>query len=250
MQQIDFLPGRFLEKRARRRARFFQAAALALCLAGVAGAAVGQMVLRQSVQRELRDIEPRYALAVSRQAALDELARRLREAEEAADLYTYLQHPWPRTQLLAEIVEHLPASIALTELTIATQVTQKAPASSGHVRLAPAATEDLSPARHDLRDLRELYDRQKAVTEISGRTRDVPQLHAFVGQLAGRPLFLSAKLESLEVQDDAGTARFLVRIIVRPGYGQPGGPTGPLDQQHGSPLALRPMSTLPPVPAR
>ena len=227
MRDVDFLPARFQEQQARRKARFWQLSALALCLFGIAAAAGGQIALRQSILQDLQRIQPRYARAHARHAALRELAGGLREAEEAAQLHTYLHHPWPRTQLLAEISGQLPPSIALTELAIFLQPLRRAAASSGHIQLGTPTADNLSPARRDLRDLQEKYDGQRELIEVSGLTRDTAALHQFVVRLAERPLFLSAKLESLEVQADANMASFLVRVHVRPAYGQPGGPVGP-----------------------
>ena len=121
MKTIDFLPESYHHQRALRHAR--------LCWLGVgvvfglviAGAASGQWVLRKALEVQVRQIEPQYALAQQRQTEITKVLAARKHAAEAAALYSYLEYPWPRTQLLAAVSNPLPASIQLTRIHIVEQ---------------------------------------------------------------------------------------------------------------------------------
>jgi hypothetical protein len=86
-------------------------------------------------------------------------------------------------------------------------------------------------AKRDLDQLRSTYDPISPAIHVIGITSDAANLHRYVGRLAPSPLFATAKIESLEaVTSDVGVtgSRFELRLQIRPGFGQPGGPTEPL----------------------
>ena len=90
---------------------------------------------------------------------------------------------------------------------------------------ADAAT----PAKNDLKEIRSKQDRSRAHIQLSGATYDDAVVHLFVMALNGTALFESAKLHSMAAisGDEQGRSEFLIRLTVRPGYGQQGGPLTP-----------------------
>ena len=228
MQQIDFLPTKYRERDAVQKGRIWQLVVLLAFAAGVSSAAIGQYTLRKTVESELLGIEDRHATAERKQAEVNELQQKLAESKEVAALYTYLKFPWPRTQLISQIVDSLPEAIALTELTIGNADVRAAPTRKPPPTAEEAADEQSSPAHRDLSDLRKQHDLRDTRVELTGSAEDIVALHAYVAQLGQSPLFQSAKLDSLESRPEDGVSTFLVRLVVTPGYGQPGGPKGPL----------------------
>jgi Tfp pilus assembly protein PilN len=216
MQEIDFLPERYREKHARRKARLIQVSILVIFALSVTAAAAGQLALRKSIEADLTRVQPYYTQAMSHHAELNDLRNRLLRAEEVAELYSHLQQHWPRTQLLAAVVEAMPESVALTELTIGIQAPPRAETRSVVNKSKAQADAQLSDAGRDLRDLRERIDGQVSVVDITGRSRDAAELHAFVAKLDQHPLIQSAKLESLESGTDGEEGTFVVRLTVRP----------------------------------
>ena len=73
---------------------------------------------------------------------------------------------------------------------------------------------------------------------IVGKTADSEVLHRYLSELATLDLVAKAELTTYEHQVAArgksansaafngGLSRFEARVVLRPGYGQPGGPTG------------------------
>ncbi len=231
MLDIDFLPAQYHRRQARKRSKPWHAVAVLAFVGLVAVAAVGQQRQRRLLRAELDLLTPQYEQAAAVNARLAEVQASLNEARAEAALIAYLRHPWPRTQLLRALLEPLPEDILLTELEIsneqptATRLPERRP-QPGDADKTRAA---LTPAERDLADLRQRTDPLQTVIRLAGTTSDGAALHHYLGQLSHRSLFRKAELESIERIDgeaDQGV-RFRASVVVRPGYGQPGGPAGP-----------------------
>ena len=233
MQDIDFLPVQYRQKRVQRQSqpwRIVVAVAFAVLLGA---AAFTQQGRKRQAEKRLEAILPQYELAVSQNRKLAELHARLNTARNAAELFTYLRHPWPRTQLLAALLAPLPEGITLEQLQITRQLPQDRAPPERYFRTENKAKDDeldkLPPATRDLIRLRDEFDKNPTLVLISGTTRESAAFHRYLGELGGASLFTKANLDSLESpeNDPAGPLEFRATLVVRPGYGQPGGPTGP-----------------------
>jgi hypothetical protein len=239
MQDIDFLPVEYRQKHARRQSQPWQIV-VALAIVGlVAGAALAQQYRRHRVQNDMAMILPVYDAAVSQQSRLAETQKRLKAAQGCAELYTYLHHPWPRTQLLSALVAPLPKSITLQEI----QITREAPpAGPTTTEVQPPidkkAEEDrlksLTPAERDLAKLAGRLDALQTIVVLTGTATEVAALHRYIGELDATDIFDKAELDCFNSVDGnkAGGGggpmlQFRAVLVVQPGYGQRGGPTGP-----------------------
>ncbi|MHC4181635.1 MAG: hypothetical protein ACYSWU_29440 [Planctomycetota bacterium] len=233
MQDIDFLPVQHRQKRVQRRSQPWRIVAVALFIALLATGALSQRARKRRAEKELAAIVPQYELAVGRNRRLAELRAQLDTARNAAELFTYLRHPWPRTQLLAALLAPLPEGITIEQLQITRQTPQDQAPAKRYSRRENEAEDDelakLPPAARDLRRLRDEFDKATTVVVISGTTGDSGALHRYLGALGRASLFTKAELDSLESAEDgaARTPEFRATLVVRPGYGQPGGPSGP-----------------------
>ncbi len=232
MQDIDFLPYQYHQKHVRRQSqpwRIIVVVAFALLL--VAGA-LSQRHRKLQAEEELAAVEPPYAVAVKQNDRLAGLQSELQAKRIDAELFTYLRHPWPRTQLVAALLAPLPEEITLQVL----QITRERPQTQGTVlrrsrsetQAEEAADAKLAPAARDLKRLRGEFDEMVTVVVISGTTRESAALHRYLGELGGHSLFVKAELDSIESVETAGveTSEFRATLLVRPGYGLPDGPTG------------------------
>ena len=230
MKNIDFLPEIYKQQRVQRRARRWWCTVAGIFAVAVLGAAFSQWMIRRSIQRELTQVEPKYAEALRRETELQLVRQEISRAEEVANLYAYLAHPWPRTQLLAAIVRPLPESIRLSEVTIAFETLPQGPIinpASSATSSGGNANETPSPARADLAQLRSECDGRQVVLSLTGTATVLSELHAYVDQLGKSPLIAAAHLKGVESSGTgkaAGESRFHIHVVVRPGYGQPGGP--------------------------
>lgn len=245
---IDFLPARYREECAQRKTHFWRVVSVVIFSIGLLSLATLQWHNGRKLTLELEAIAPIHDRAHERTVQLTTLKKELANASDRAELLTYLRHPWPRTQLLAAVFEPMPESIKLSELTIGRPVEENAEVvlpsqaarNSGEVASRAEETKDaLSPSLADLKTLRSEFDPRTTVILMAGETSDVSELHEYLGEIAGHPLILKAELRSIESGGrDSLTTLFRARIEVRPGYGQPNGPTAPVEiKKHAEPAA-------------
>jgi Tfp pilus assembly protein PilN len=143
-----------------------------------------------------------------------------------------LKHRWPTSQLLAALARDLPAEVTLGGFDIADETSAATPdphASATRTKEAapPGTSQDGTPFQRDLERLRSEYDSRQQFIELRGVTTDDAHLHAYLLKLGEHPLIVSAQLQSITVVPAAkgpSTSRFVARLLVRPGYGQPRGP--------------------------
>ncbi|MGE0758497.1 MAG: hypothetical protein AB7O38_15830, partial [Pirellulaceae bacterium] len=105
MKDIDFLPARFRERdrsRRNRNRRLALFAAMALLLVAAHGV---QLALARGLRLQLREIAGRYDQSVATNARLEALRHELESNRHFAELYTYLELPWPRTPRLLAVTQ-------------------------------------------------------------------------------------------------------------------------------------------------
>jgi hypothetical protein len=181
----------------------------------------------------------------------DELAKlqqAFRQWNAEAELWTFLRHPWPKTQLLAAIVRPLTPGITLADLRVhrAESSANSAPSilrdRQRNVQEGESGQVDTrTSAERDLETMRQRDDQASLIVTIQGTTRDIAELHGYLGQAGRSPLFSSVELTSIESQESLGltSSKFTARAVVRPGYGQSHGPTAPLMQSQTNHLNRR-----------
>jgi Tfp pilus assembly protein PilN len=188
-----------------------------------------QQLMYRHTLRQLEDLQPVYEQAQALSQRLTAIQGELKKATNQADLFTYLRHPWPRTQLLSAALRQLPDCVTLTEIHIAhaqlagAEATVNRPPNKGK---DDTEAKKLDPAQRDLRRLCEEAAARETTLVLSGITTDTAALERFLVTLGEERLFLKVEMASLEANPEkrAGTWRFSARIAVRPGYGEPGGP--------------------------
>jgi Tfp pilus assembly protein PilN len=244
MKNIDFLPTAYRERNALRESRTWWGVVVMVFGTVIFATASVQFTWRRGVEHELTLIQPKFMAATQRDMELTRLQKQIQAASESAGLFTYLQHPWPRTQILASVAAAVPPAIHLHEVHL-TEVVIGAPGGettgSGKRRTVTKEKEatKVAPAVQDLALLRQECDLRQTFVELSGIADDVQQLHTFVADLAKSPIVAAAQLKSLEavkqgdqVVDAAaeasganvGGTRFELHLAIKPGYGQPNGP--------------------------
>ena len=232
MHDIDFLPIEYRQKHARRQSQPWQIVVAAAIVGLVAAAAMAQHYRRHRVQSELAAITPVYDAAVDQQNRLAE-SRSGAAAKAGAELYTYLRHPWPRTQLLSALMAPLPEAIALQQM----QILRETPA-AGHQR-PPGRRSTRKPRKSNSsrspRPTRLVETPRPARPAADGRHAErhghgSAALHRYIGDLDATDIFDKAELDcfnSMDNNKNGAVLQFRAVLAVQPGYGQPGGPTAP-----------------------
>jgi hypothetical protein len=232
MQDIDFLPGKYHEAKEQRRTRYWRAVVL-LAFGGLLAIAwAGEYGIQLNYEHHLSEVRGQYGVALAQSQQLTKLEQDLKPWRAQAELWTYLRHPWPRSQIVRQVLQTLPPQITLSRIatereTIASEPGQSAapPRTLDEIRAEDARR---LPAERDLCRLRTEIDNAQTIVTLEGQTQDNISLHAYLGRLASQGLFARSELSSLESGDKnhPGVSLFRARLIVKPGYGQPG--SGPL----------------------
>jgi hypothetical protein len=233
IQHIDFLPPKYQEAAALRKSQAWRILVLIMFGGLICAAHLGQRAIRRHVQSELETVNTQYAATLAQSQRLAALETSLQSQRHEADLLTYLRHPWPRTQILAHIVDSLPETIALRRVRVQREAVRRPSASATTVGPAqpqpdPAAEAKVPAVERDLKKLREEDDATQTVVLLEGTSDDDTALHLYLGTVAACGLFTKAELTSLENHDHSGDgqgAHFTARVLVAPAYGTPGGPT-------------------------
>ncbi|NUQ64255.1 MAG: hypothetical protein HUU20_17435 [Pirellulales bacterium] len=233
MHNIDFLPAEYRQRHARRRRQSLRNSALGLVVLLVAAAAFYQQLAHRRLERELAAVTPQYERVTKQTAELGRLQAELAAARLDAELFTYLRHPWPRTQILAALLSALPAEIGFTKLEIRREAQAVRPLAEVPTLNGPVPPGDASasqaPASADLSRLRAEFDHAQTAVSLEGLTTDSAALHQYFGALNRSGFFTQAELDSLEADrlGEQTALRFQATLVVCPGYGLPGGPSGP-----------------------
>jgi len=228
LDSIDFLPASYHEEGRKHRTKLWRLLVLSLFGGTIVATAAYQEHLYRAAHRELEQVSSQHAMTVSLTNELKSLEERLAEQRAAADLLTYLRHPWPRTQILASVLSNLPDAITLTELRLAQETLPPAPTV---VPSAPAQTNPAPPAKQELAaesDLKKLRAEQDAVfwvVNVQGTTSEVAALHEHLARLGTDRLFSRVELGSISTSSTTpGASLFSVRLVVHPAYGHLNGP--------------------------
>jgi hypothetical protein len=243
MKNIDFLPDIYAQREALRRARVWWGIVVLVFGGAIGSSATAQVWLRHSLQRHLDDLAPQFAAAQAQVHELADLQAQITKVGHEASLCTYLQHPWPRTQLLADVVRPLPLAIRLTQIHIGEEELARTAVQAGPRRPTredeDAAAKMLAP-QQDLVRIQEEIDHRQTVIIVEGQTTDVARLHQYVADVSRSPLIAEGSIKALEKGPDKqhGLTQFTVRLIVRPGYvqrGNEGAPAGLSPTPHDTP---------------
>jgi hypothetical protein len=219
---IDFLPIEYRQRLRQRRSQSWRIVVAAAMIGLLVVAAATQQYRWRRVWAALADVTPAYVAAVNVQSRLANVQRRLDRARASAELYAYLRHPWPRTQLLTAMLGPLSDEITLQRIQILRE-----PADG---KTQDGATASLLPAERDLAKLRDRTERTRTIMVLMGTAAGSSALHRYVGDLDALEIFDNAELDWFESVKGGQSVRFQVVLGVQPGYGQLGGPARPATQ--------------------
>lgn len=237
MLDIDFLPESYKQRTAVRHTHAWRGLVAVIFAAAVGSAAVLQQRMQASTEDELTAIAAQYEASQQHSKKLAQIQAAIQKLKSQAELYAYLKHPWPKSQILVTLADHMPNEISLDELRITREALAQVAAPSASTPLgAPEPVKKLDAGEADLQRLREECDKSQVVVGLSGEVQDTAKLHQYLAALTKSGLFATAEISSIETlpgEREAGS-RFSVRLTLQPSHGQPGGPA---PAQHTSSVA-------------
>lgn len=230
MKDINFLPQRYYERDAAKFASWWRLLVVWLFGAAICSAAVYQYRLYLTLQEELAEVDSCHEVVLALQSRLQRAVDETAAEDRKATLLMYLRHPWPRTQIISSITSRLPESVAFRELRLGRATGSQGAVggfgSTSQAENTPAIPKNASASERDLSRLRETFDRHRLLAEVEGSASDLTALHAYVAELRKCRLFDKVELVSLENEGHSGksAAQFRLRLQLKFGYGQIGGP--------------------------
>jgi hypothetical protein len=122
MANNSFLPEDYLEGRAQRRTNLLSLGLFALVLAGITAAAAFGERQRTQVSQLQAQVNSQFEDAAKRLDQLDELQTRKQQMIQKAKVTAALLERVPRTLVLSELINNMPATLSLLEFNLDTRV--------------------------------------------------------------------------------------------------------------------------------
>jgi Tfp pilus assembly protein PilN len=158
--ELSFLPDDYLERKARRRANGVCGGLAVIALGAVCAAFLYTERAQRDVEARLADTDTRYADAARRIEQANQMRAQQAQVVRRAELAATLLERVPRSNLLAEFTNALPAGVSLIDLSLDSRKRAPAPVDAKTAfeqkkaalegRAAAAASAAQEPAKFDV----------------------------------------------------------------------------------------------------
>ena len=125
MDKVSFLPEDYQKRRLQRRTNTTSIALFTVVMGAIVMAFAATDRQRSEVRAELAEVDQQFQEAAKRLEQLDELQDRKKLIVRKANVTAALVEQVPRSLILAELVNHMPAEISLLDLNLKTTVVKK-----------------------------------------------------------------------------------------------------------------------------
>jgi Tfp pilus assembly protein PilN len=121
MSKKSFLPEDYLEQRVQRRTNFICLVLFVLVMAGVVGAFLISDRQRTELREQRKAVDSQFEEAAKRLEQLDRMQAQKQQMIRKAKVTGMLLERVPRTLVLAEIINNMPTTVTLTEISAITK---------------------------------------------------------------------------------------------------------------------------------
>lgn len=217
--EIEFLPKKYREKR---KSHNFQISRLFLIVAIVASMSVVllyQLASLHAVNRQVATLDEQHNKVMQLMQEVERRRVEVVEKRHHAKLLTFLDHSYPKSQVIAAIANPLPTEITITRLQVSVEQV-------ANVGTKPPSEKGKTAAKgHPMElDLKQLIDEAKShrcTVEVEGTTDDTSCLYTFLASLHQAEIIESAKIESIDPHqktDGSEFSNFTAHVKVKRGY--------------------------------
>ncbi len=211
--KASFLPEDYLDKKAARRSHVVFLSLFSVLLLVV----VGAFIMLLSQQRDARDTHERVVRRIQVESAQLETIKKLETQREVmlrkASVTATLMDPVQKSNVLAEVINHMPLTVSLTDVEVSTEVvTRRVVARSAleQARLRNQATAEAdAPAPPPER---------RVSLKLTGLAPSDLDVSSFMVSLQGHPLFREVELlqTRLQIVDDQSVREFQMQLGLEP----------------------------------
>lgn len=218
--ELSFLPEGYVERKAQRRMNAVCAVLFILVMAGVSTAFFLREQTTQKIRSEFAKVDEQYVAEAKRIEQVKQMQDKQKRMSHQAELTASLLERVPRTYILAEITNSLPAGTALLDLNLDSKarvktVPKEQPKTPYEqkkaAREAQKSAESQGPALPEVK----VYDVSLKLTGIA--TNDV-QVAEFMNKLSRSEIFKDVNLVISETfkQEEQMLRRFQIDLMLRP----------------------------------
>lgn len=183
-KNMSFLPEDYLQKRIARRTNILCMSLFVIVMGGVIAAFFVTDRQRSEIKRHQEEVNRQFVEAAKRLDQLDKLQDQKQQMIRKAKLASVLIERVPRTLLMSELINHMPATLSLLEFNLETKVIQSTPVRSAMQRASRRADRLKEGTKEEV---------QAPVTRMTIRMKGVAptdvEIAHFVTALDGHALF-------------------------------------------------------------
>lgn len=192
--QLSFLPDDYLERKARRRANLVCAVLFCAFVVGVGVAGYLQARERSALAEREAAVDSAYNQAAMRIQQVQQMQEKQKRMAHQAELTASLLEKVPRSYLLAEFTNALPAGVSLLDFSLSSTVRQPPAPPAGATRFeqkqaqikATAAAPEVQPKVYDVR------------LQLTGIAYTNAQVAQYIAKLAESKLLKDVQLVLVE----------------------------------------------------
>lgn len=214
--QLSFLPDDYLERKARRRTNMICASLFVVVSLSLGAAFTLDQRANRQVEARETEVNQRYAEAAKRINQVEQMQEKQRQLARQAELSASLLEKVPRSFILAQITNSLPAGVSLLEFKLDSKVrSTPAPAVRTAFEQRKAEMDAQKKAASPPPPEPRRYDVTMKITGIAGTDVQVAQ---FISKLSQSPLLRDVNLlvsDQYEQGDDK-LRRFELEMMLRP----------------------------------
>jgi len=217
--EIEFLPKKYREKRKSHNFQVSRMLLVVVIVAGMSAVLLYQLAKLHAVNQQVAALDEPHARVMQ---LMQEVERRRAEVavkRHHAKLLTFLDHPYPKSQVISAIASPLPSEITITRLQVTVEQTV------GANNKPPSEKGKKAPKGHPMElDLKQLVDEAKSrryTVEVEGTTDDTSCLYTFLASLHQAEIIESAKIESIDPHqksDGSEFSNFTAHVKIKRGY--------------------------------
>jgi Tfp pilus assembly protein PilN len=216
--QLSFLPDDYLQRKAQRRANTICATLFLLAAAGIGSSYMLAERSLDSVEKRAEEVNREYADAAKKIKQVQQMQERQRTMARQAELTAQLLEKVPRSYVLAEVTNALPAGVSLLDLTLDSKVRRPVAAA---VPTGKTAAEARKAAREAKNAPPQPEVKQYDVSiKLTGIAFTDVQVARFITSLNQSPLLQDVNLQisdTLESKSGGETMRkFVIETSLRP----------------------------------
>lgn len=210
MADMSFLPEDYLERRVQRRTNVICLGLFVVVIGAVLGAFFVKDRERADVRVLQRQVNQQFIEAGKRLEQLDQLQARKQEMVRKAQVTALLIEPVPRTLVMSELVNSMPQSLSLIDLSLETRAVKAVRPAGGTSALEQAkkARSKAAAAKSNVAAPEPELPRTEVLVQMIGIAPTDVEVSNFMTTLGKNPLFSelnlafseSASVESQEVR--------------------------------------------------